>query len=119
MWPARFSCREGVDILGVPRLPPHGDAATTKQSDWRKWDDFLSVHGCGPPFVGMDDAEVWMVSEQMFGFQGLLYKFPPRIRKPQFGLFTYSFESWDWKSGRAEVEGIGCRVHEPTKRFVI
>ena len=43
-----------------------------------------------PPFGG-DDAEALTVSEQMFGFQGQLYKFPPRIRKPQIGDFPDSF----------------------------
>ena len=55
-----------------------------------------------PPFV-RDEAEALMVSEQMFDFQEQLYKFPPQIRNPQFGDFTYSFE----RSGRMEGWKIG------------
>ena len=38
-----------------------------------------------PPFVG-DDAEALKVSEQMFGFQGSLYKFPPKHATPNLAI---------------------------------
>jgi hypothetical protein len=40
-----------------------------------------------PPFVVSDDAEALTVSEQMFGFQGSLYKFPPRSATPNLAIF--------------------------------
>jgi hypothetical protein len=65
----------------------------------------FGVHDGDPPFVG-DDVEALTVSEQMFGLQGSLYKFPPQIRNPQFGDFPDSFERSErmegWKIGRAE-----------------
>jgi hypothetical protein len=43
-----------------------------------------------PPFVSVNDAEALRVSEQMFGFQGQLYKFPLQVRNPQFREINYS-----------------------------
>jgi hypothetical protein len=44
-----------------------------------------------PPFVRKDGAEALTVTEQMFGFQGQLYKFPPQVRNPQFGEINDNF----------------------------
>jgi hypothetical protein len=56
-----------------------------------------------PPFVGMNDAEALAVSEQMFGFQGLLYKFPPRCATPNLAIFLTDLKGMEeWKGGRLE-----------------
>jgi hypothetical protein len=49
------------------------------------------MHDGDPPFVGGDDAEALTASEQMFGLQGLLYKFPPQILKTEFANFGLQF----------------------------
>ena len=68
--------------------------------------ELFSVHGDDPPFAGKDDAETLTVSEQMFGFRGSLYKFPPRIRNPQFGDFVCSFVSWSVRTLRFARGGL-------------
>jgi hypothetical protein len=55
-----------------------------------------------PPFGG-DDAEALTVSEQMFGFQGSLYKFPPKDATPNLAIFLTDLKGMEgWKTGRAE-----------------
>jgi hypothetical protein len=55
-----------------------------------------------PPFGG-DDAEALTVSEQMFGFQGSLYKFPPKDATPNLAIFLTDLKGMEeWKGGRLE-----------------
>jgi hypothetical protein len=77
--------------------------------------ELRSVHDGEPPFVSNDNAGMWDSAGKVLRFRGQSYKFPPRIRNPQFGEFPCILVRKGvegWKYGRMEgwnVRTVGMR----------
>ena len=75
------------------------------------------MHGCGPPFVGMDDAEVSRFQNKCLALRAYYTSFPPEYASPNLAILLAvlkggigRMEDWSRRVQYAAVFSEQCEV---------